>query len=195
MKKLLEFGRAALFYVRVITGYEQRRIRADRLQLEQHLRQVQARKAAIKQFPEKIILSEVRRMVEEMQNLNKKLEETEAAIEDYFKPLDKEAEMIMKMQLKGEERTSELMMKALEKQALLRQAEAENKASKHEVDISETDLDESEMTEEEKTLKKMLKALEQEVLVEKADTESSDNVHQADKTHINSTSASTTPPK
>jgi hypothetical protein len=36
----------------------------------------QARKAAINKVPEQIILSEVRRMVEEMQALNKKLEET-----------------------------------------------------------------------------------------------------------------------
>lgn len=36
----------------------------------------QAKKAAINKVPEQIILSEVRRMVEEMQALNKKLEET-----------------------------------------------------------------------------------------------------------------------
>jgi len=36
----------------------------------------QARKAAINKVPEQIILTEVRRMVEEMQALNKKLEET-----------------------------------------------------------------------------------------------------------------------
>lgn len=36
----------------------------------------QARRAAINKVPEQIILSEVRRMVEEMQALNKKLEET-----------------------------------------------------------------------------------------------------------------------
>ncbi|KAL2319248.1 hypothetical protein Fmac_028217 [Flemingia macrophylla] len=37
---------------------------------------IQARKAAINKVPEQVILSEVRRMVEEMQALNKKLEET-----------------------------------------------------------------------------------------------------------------------
>nr|ACU14989.1 unknown [Glycine max] len=179
MKKLLDFGKKALFYVGVLSGYEERRIRSYRLQLEQRVQQAQARRAAINKVPEQVILSEVRRMVEEMQALNKKLEETEAAVEDYFKPLDKEAELIMKMQLQGEEKTSEMMMKALEKQASLQQVEAEKNASKHQVDNSETNLNESEMMEEEKTLKEMLKALQQEVLLEKADAESSDNVHQA----------------
>ncbi|KAL9303340.1 hypothetical protein ACSQ67_020603 [Phaseolus vulgaris] len=180
MNKLLDFGRKALFYVRVLSGYEERRIRHYRLQLEQRVQQVQARKAAINKAPEKIILSEIRRMVEEMQNLNKKMEETEAAIEDYFKPLDKEAELIMKMQLQGEERTSEMMMKTLEKQASLQQVEAEKK----------------QLMDEEKALKEMLKELEKEVLLEKAGGEkSSDNVHQADKSHINLKPASTTTSK
>lgn len=49
----------------------------------------------------------------------------EAAIEEYFKPIDKEAEMIMKTQLEGEERTMKEMMKAMHQQALLEKAEAE----------------------------------------------------------------------
>lgn len=40
MKKLLDFGRRALFYIRVLSGYEERKIRNHRLQLEQRLRQV-----------------------------------------------------------------------------------------------------------------------------------------------------------
>lgn len=40
-----------------------------------------------------------------MQALNEKLEDTEAATEDYFKPIDKQAETIMIMQLEGEEKT------------------------------------------------------------------------------------------
>ncbi|KAL2335253.1 hypothetical protein Fmac_016466 [Flemingia macrophylla] len=195
MNKLLDFGRKALFYVRVLSGYEERRIRSYRLQLEQRVQQVQARKAAINKVPERVILSEVRRMVEEMQALNKKLEETEAAIEEYFKPLDKEAEIIMKMQLQGEERTSEMMMKTLEKQALLQQVEAEKNAGMHRVDNSESNLNESELMEEEKTLKEMLKELQKQVLLEKADAENSDNVHEAHKSHINLTPASTTTPK
>ncbi|ESW06082.1 hypothetical protein PHAVU_010G018500 [Phaseolus vulgaris] len=196
MNKLLDFGRKALFYVRVLSGYEERRIRHYRLQLEQRVQQVQARKAAINKAPEKIILSEIRRMVEEMQNLNKKMEETEAAIEDYFKPLDKEAELIMKMQLQGEERTSEMMMKTLEKQASLQQLEAEKKAGMHKVDNSEANLNDSKLMDEEKALKEMLKELQKEVLLEKAGGEkSSDNVHQADKSHINLKPASTTTSK
>ncbi|CAH2075684.1 unnamed protein product [Thlaspi arvense] len=89
----------------------------------------EAKKAAIRKIPEQIILSEVRRMVEEMQALNKKLEETEAAIEEYFKPLDKEAEIIIKQQLEGEEKSMRQMIKTMQTQALLEQAEAERNAS------------------------------------------------------------------
>ncbi|KAJ9173322.1 hypothetical protein P3X46_016473 [Hevea brasiliensis] len=129
MNKLLDFGRKALFYVRVLSGYEERRIRNYRLQLERRLQQAQERKAALRKIPEQAILSDVRRMVEEMQTLNRKLEETEAAIEEYFKPIDKEAEIIMKMQLEGEEKTMKEMMKAMQTQALLERAEAEKNAN------------------------------------------------------------------
>ncbi|KAK4770361.1 hypothetical protein SAY87_030893 [Trapa incisa] len=119
MNKLIEFGRKALFYARVLSGYEERRIRSYRLQLQNRIKQAQEKKAAVRKVPEQIIISEVRRMVEEMQALNKKLEETEAAIDEYFKPLDKQAEMIMKIQLQGEEKTMKEMMKAMQRQALL----------------------------------------------------------------------------
>ncbi|CAI9771594.1 unnamed protein product [Fraxinus pennsylvanica] len=114
-----------MFYVRVLSGYEERRIRSYRLQLQQRLQQAQERKTEIRKVPEQIILSEVRRMVEEMKALNKKLDETEAAIEEYFKPIDKEAEMIMKVQLEGEEKSMKEMMKAMQKQASFEAAEAE----------------------------------------------------------------------
>ncbi|KAL0318980.1 UNVERIFIED_CONTAM: hypothetical protein Sangu_2054200 [Sesamum angustifolium] len=157
MDKLLEFGRRAMFYIRVLSGYEERRIRSYRLQLQQRLQQAQERKAALKKVPEQIILSEVRRMVEDMQSLNKKLEETysvcllghyhvisvqdadqvlcswplEAAIEEYFKPIDKEAEYIMKMQLEGEEKTMREMMKAMQTQALLEKDSQNSKTDQH----------------------------------------------------------------
>ncbi|XP_073126787.1 uncharacterized protein [Henckelia pumila] len=125
MDKLLEFGRKAMFYVRVLSGYEERRIRSYRLQLQQRLQKAEEKKAAIQKVPEQIILSEVRQMVRDMQSMNKKLEETEAAIEEYFKPIDKEAEMLMKTQLEGEEKTMKEMMKAMQSRALLEQAEVE----------------------------------------------------------------------
>ncbi|XP_030471135.1 uncharacterized protein LOC115689271 [Syzygium oleosum] len=118
MDKLLEFGRKALFYARVLSGYEERRIRSFRLQVEKRLQQAQERKVSLRKVPEQVILSEVRRMVEEMQALNKRLEETESAIEEYFKPIDKQAEAIMKMQLEGEERTMKEMVKTMQRQAL-----------------------------------------------------------------------------
>ncbi|KAF4404192.1 hypothetical protein CsatB_004335 [Cannabis sativa] len=144
MNKFLEFGRKALFYVRVLSGYEERRIRTFRLQMENRIKQAEAKKAAIRKIPEQVILSEVRRMVEEMQNLNKKLEETEAAIEDYFKPLDKEAEILMKAQLEGEEKTMRQMMTAMQQQALLEKTEAEQNAKVHNVDTNNTSTQESE---------------------------------------------------
>lgn len=76
-----------------------------------------------------MILSQVRQMVEEMQALNKKLEETETAIDEYFKPLDKEAEIVMKMQLEGEEKAMREMVKTMQSQALLEKAEAERLAA------------------------------------------------------------------
>ncbi|GKU95633.1 hypothetical protein SLEP1_g8967 [Rubroshorea leprosula] len=141
MDKLREFGRVALFYVRVLSGYEERRIRNYRLQLERRLRQAQEQKAALKRVPEQIILTEVRRMVEDMQALNKKLEETEAAIEGMFKPIDKQAEAIMKVQLEGEERTMKEMMIATEEQALLEMAEAEKNAKMHQPDTKQNNQD------------------------------------------------------
>ncbi|XP_057458550.1 uncharacterized protein LOC130749245 [Lotus japonicus] len=196
MNKLVEFGRKALFYVRVLSGYEERKIRSFRLQLEQRVQQVQARRAAINKVPEQVILSEVRRMVEEMQALNKKLEETEVAIEEYFKPLDKEAEIIMQMQLQREEKTSEMMMSALEQQALLKNDEAGKTA-----DNASTNLKESEIMmkmpigEEENTLKEMMTAMQQQILLEKANAENTDGVHQSEKSNINPVPASTTTSK
>ncbi|KAF8032725.1 hypothetical protein BT93_D1593 [Corymbia citriodora subsp. variegata] len=129
MDKLLEFGRKALFYVRVLSGYEERSIRSFRLQLEKRLQQVQERKTTLRKVPEQVILSEVRRMVEEMQALNKRLEETESAIEEYFKPIDKQAEAIMKMQLEGEERTMKEMVKTMQRQALLEREDLDKLAN------------------------------------------------------------------
>lgn len=40
MKKLIEFGRKAMFYVRVLSGYEERRIRSYRLELQRRLQNV-----------------------------------------------------------------------------------------------------------------------------------------------------------
>lgn len=129
MNKLLEFGRKAIFYVRVLSGYEERRIRSHRLQLQKRLQQAEERKVALRKMPEQMILSQVRQMVEEMQALNKKLEETETAIDEYFKPLDKEAEIVMKMQLEGEEKAMREMVKTMQSQALLEKAEAERLAA------------------------------------------------------------------
>ncbi|KAH6803315.1 transcription factor IIIB [Perilla frutescens var. frutescens] len=125
MDKVREFFKKTMFYAKVLSGYEERRIRSYRLQLQQRLQQAEARKAALNKLPEQIILSEVRKMVQDMQAMNKKLEETEMAIEEYFKPIDKEAELIMKEQLKGEEKSMREMMAIMQRQALLEKAEAD----------------------------------------------------------------------
>mgnify|MGYP004705695391 CR=1 FL=1 len=61
----------------------------------------------------------------------------EAAIEDYFKPIDKQADIIMKMQLEGEERKMKDMMRAMQQQALLEKAEAEKTAPGQTTDINQ----------------------------------------------------------
>ncbi|XP_031477159.1 uncharacterized protein LOC116248490 [Nymphaea colorata] len=129
MEKLREFGRKAIFVIRVISGYEERKIRSYRLQLEKRLQYAKERKEALRKIPEQAILSEVRRMVEEMQAVNKKLEETESAIIAYFKPIDKEAEIIMNMQLEGEERNMRAMSKAAHERVMEAQALAEGLAN------------------------------------------------------------------
>ncbi|KAM7272837.1 hypothetical protein ACFE04_027501 [Oxalis oulophora] len=138
MDKWLEFGRKAIFYVRVLSGYEERRIRNYRLKLEKRLQQAEARKVALRKLPEQAILGEVRRMVGEMQALNKKLEETEAAIEQYLKPIDKEAEMIMKTQIDSEEKTMKQMMETIQREADKAEAQKVSE-TQHKQDAEEPD--------------------------------------------------------
>ncbi|KAI3948901.1 hypothetical protein MKX01_022315 [Papaver californicum] len=77
MNKLLDFGKKAVFFVRVISGYEERSIRTFRLKL---------------------------------QNQNSR---------DFLKPTDNQAELIMNMQLAGEESRMKAMKKAMQEQALM----------------------------------------------------------------------------
>ncbi|CAA6660945.1 unnamed protein product [Spirodela intermedia] len=125
MNKLLEFGRKALFIARVITGQEERRIRAHRLMLQKQMEQAQVRKEALRRIPEQVILAEVRRMVQEMQTVLHKFEETEAAIEEYLKPFDKNAKIIMNMQMEKEEKSAKQMLKAMHEEAVLKKSEQE----------------------------------------------------------------------
>ncbi|KAJ1696329.1 hypothetical protein LUZ63_004841 [Rhynchospora breviuscula] len=119
MNKLLEYGRKAWFIVRVMSGYEERRIRAYRLLLQEKIRKAQAKREEVKKLPEQVILSEVRRMVEEMQGLNRLLEETEAKIEEHFKPIDEAANRIINLQMEKEERRMKEMMKIAHEQAMM----------------------------------------------------------------------------
>ncbi|KAG0494453.1 hypothetical protein HPP92_005447 [Vanilla planifolia] len=137
MHKLLEFGRRAWFLVKVLSGYEERRIRSYRLELQRRFEQAQARKEELRRIPEQTILAEVRRMVEEMQSLNRQLEETEAAIEEYFKPIDKSAEIIMNLQVEKEEKQMKEMMKAMHEQSMLQRTMVVTKPSEPtDIDVS-----------------------------------------------------------
>ncbi|KAF8007817.1 hypothetical protein BT93_K1721 [Corymbia citriodora subsp. variegata] len=75
-KPVLDFGRKALFYVGVLSGYKERSITSFRLQLEKYLRQAHERKASSRKVPEQVILTQVCHLVEKMQALNKKLEDS-----------------------------------------------------------------------------------------------------------------------
>ena len=60
----------------------------------------------------------------------------EATIEEYFKPIDREAQIIMNMQLEGEEKTMREMMKAMQEQAVLEKAAAEKMAKMSSADAN-----------------------------------------------------------
>ncbi|CAL9110020.1 uncharacterized protein LOC135588564 isoform X2 [Musa acuminata AAA Group] len=137
MDKLFQFGRKAWFLVRVLSGYEERRIRAYRLHLQKRIEQAQARKADLRTIPEQVILSEVRRMVEQMQALNRQLVETEAAIEEYFKPIDKSAEIIMNMQLQKDEKQAKEMLKVMQEQAMIQREMAQKKLEVNSTNVSQ----------------------------------------------------------
>lgn len=127
-----------MFYVRVISGYEERRIRSMRLAMEHKLKEAQAKRAALYKLPEQVILSEVRNLVTQMQSLNKKLEETDAAFGKYFETIDKGAGKIMDLQQKGEEQRMKEMMKIVQEQAsqrsLQERTELEQISDKHNAD-------------------------------------------------------------
>ncbi|KAF8007813.1 hypothetical protein BT93_K1721 [Corymbia citriodora subsp. variegata] len=57
-KPVLDFGRKALFYVGVLSGYKERSITSFRLQLEKYLRQAHERKASSRKVPEQVILTQ-----------------------------------------------------------------------------------------------------------------------------------------
>lgn len=185
MKKLFDYARKAMFYVRVLSGYEERRIRSYRLQLHKRIQQAEEKKAAVRKVPEQIILSEVRLMVEEMKALNKKLEETESAIEEYFKPIDKEAETIMKIQLDGEEKRAREMVKRMQAQALLEQAEAERfeqlkakaEAERFSIKAAESNQNIQEKAEAE-SIEQLKAAAETETILKIKTEESSQNTHE-----------------
>ncbi|CAL9131595.1 unnamed protein product [Musa textilis] len=136
MDKLFQFGRKAWFLVRVLSGYEERRIRAYRLHLQKQIEQAQARKADLRRIPEQAVLSEVRRMVEQMQALNRQLEETEATIEEYFKPIDKSAEIIMNMQLQKDEMQAKEMLKVMQEQVMIQREMAQKKLEVNSANVS-----------------------------------------------------------
>uniref|UniRef100_A0A0E0P9B5 Uncharacterized protein n=2 Tax=Oryza rufipogon TaxID=4529 RepID=A0A0E0P9B5_ORYRU len=91
MDKLVQFGRKAWFVVRVLSGYEERRIRAHRLQMQQRIAR-------------------------------------ETAIDEYFKPIDKNAKIIMDMQLEKEEKQIKEMTKVMQDQIAMQREIASKRA-------------------------------------------------------------------
>ncbi|KAK9166327.1 hypothetical protein Scep_001518 [Stephania cephalantha] len=75
-EKLLDFGRKDIFHVRVLSRHEERRIMSYRLELQTKTEQAQAKKEPLRKILEQAILAEVCRMVEQMQTLNRSLDET-----------------------------------------------------------------------------------------------------------------------
>ncbi|RLM73668.1 uncharacterized protein C2845_PM15G08530 [Panicum miliaceum] len=129
MDRLVQFGRKAWFIVRVISGYEERRIRSYRLQLQKrlemlcwHFGNINVEWAELPKLGRKSCgnsqkkLSEVRQVVQQMQALNQHLEEAETAIDEYFKPIDKNAKIITDMQLEKEEMQMKEMTKVTHEQ-------------------------------------------------------------------------------
>lgn len=62
----------------------------------------------------------------------------EATFDDYLKPINKQAEIIMKTQLEGEENSMKDMMKAMQTRALLEKYEAERKANVNDADANQS---------------------------------------------------------
>lgn len=65
----------------------------------------------------------------------------EAAIEEYFKPIDKEVETIVKIQLDGEEKTMKEMMTTMQRQAMLEKMETEKIANMRQPDADQSNQD------------------------------------------------------
>lgn len=138
MDKLRQFGRKAWFIVRVLSGYEEKRIRSYRLQLQKRIEMAQARKEELQKLPEKVILSEVRQAVQKMQAVNQQLDEAEAAIDEYFKPIDKNAKIIADMQLEKEEKQTKEMTKLMQEQMKMRREIMMTRAEAASVESSDT---------------------------------------------------------
>lgn len=143
MDKLVQFGRKAWFVVRVLSGYEERRIRSYRLQLHKRLEMAQARKEEVRKQPEQIILSEVRQVVQQMQTLNQHLEEAETAIDEYFKPIDKNAQIITDMQMEKEEKQMKEMAKVMQEQIKMQREIAMRRAEAAAVEPIDTQASEA----------------------------------------------------
>ncbi|GLJ25741.1 hypothetical protein SUGI_0492890 [Cryptomeria japonica] len=86
-------------------GIEERSIRAQNVALHKKLMQTREQKAMLDKVPEQMILSEVRKVVENMQRLNDSLTKTEKDVEKYFKSMRKDANAVIDGRLEAEEAT------------------------------------------------------------------------------------------
>eukprot|EP01018_Ginkgo_biloba_P016285 Gb_37562 [translate_table: standard] len=148
MDQFLGFGRRVWFICRVFFGIEERSIRAHRVEFQKRLMLMRERKAALERLPEQVVLSELRKVVDEMQRLSQALTDTEKTVEKYFEPLHKQARLIVEAQLEGEEKIMREMMKATQenmlhaKVAQNREEESSTDSSSHNVEVTVGDKEE-----------------------------------------------------
>ncbi|CAD6263676.1 unnamed protein product [Miscanthus lutarioriparius] len=102
------------------------------------LREAQARKEELRKQPEQVILSEVRQVVQQMQALNQHLDEAEAAIDEYFKPIDKNAKIIADLQLEKEEKQMKDMAKVMQEQIKMQREITMKRAEAASVESNDT---------------------------------------------------------
>uniref|UniRef100_A0A803MCR7 Uncharacterized protein n=1 Tax=Chenopodium quinoa TaxID=63459 RepID=A0A803MCR7_CHEQI len=118
MKRLLEFGKKAMFYVRVLSGYEERRIRSYRLQLEQRLRSEGDINEYFKPIDKEV------GVLMDMQ-MEKEKAKMEMMGSMYKQALIEKAETQAAGDVNSANQTNMETMSAMFKQALLEKAEAE----------------------------------------------------------------------
>eukprot|EP00252_Welwitschia_mirabilis_P022622 TRINITY_DN6175_c0_g1_i1.p1 TRINITY_DN6175_c0_g1~~TRINITY_DN6175_c0_g1_i1.p1 ORF type:complete len:184 (+),score=44.34 TRINITY_DN6175_c0_g1_i1:249-800(+) len=102
MDRFLRYGRRMWLMCKIFFGVEERNIRALNIELQKRAMKLREQKALLAKGPEEMVLSEVRRLIEEMHRLNQTLDNTDKKFKELLAPLRKEANMLMEAQLESE---------------------------------------------------------------------------------------------